>query len=47
MSEYKMNWKRLEEGMTRYDYYSSNYIGSVICAPYNYSIAHKHKYEES
>ena len=43
--EYKSMWKRLEKAMTRYDYYESDYVGSVACSPYNHSIAHKSKYE--
>lgn len=46
ISNYTKLWKKLEEAMTRYDYYSSNYVGSVACAPYNHSIAPKDKYEE-
>ena len=44
--EYAECRKITEEAMTRYDYETSSYVGSVACAPYNHSIAPKERYEE-
>lgn len=46
MTAYNEMWEKLEEAMTRYDYNSSNYVGSVAIDPDNHSVAPKDRYEE-